>query len=74
MTNYENQVAKGIDIRLDFEPNYTRIDKAVRLMKATGAKITFYNLDKIRSYDNLNKTMKKFCIFFCFSLAYMKKK
>ena len=59
MTNYENQLAKGIDIRLDFEPNYTRIDKAVRLMKATGAKITFYNLDKIRSYDNLISTAKK---------------
>ena len=53
MTDYENQVAKGIDIRLDFENNYSRIGKAVQLMKATGAKITFYNLDKIRSYDNL---------------------
>lgn len=53
MTDYENQVAKGIDIRLDFENNYSRIGKAVHLMKATGAKITFYNLDKIRSYDNL---------------------
>ena len=59
MTNYENQLEKGISIRLDFEPNYTRIEKAVRIMKKTGAKITFYNLDKIRSYDNFISTAKK---------------
>lgn len=59
MTNFENQVAKGIDIRLDFEPNYGRIGRAVQLMKATGAKITFYNLDKIRSYDNLIHVAKQ---------------
>lgn len=59
MTNYENQVAKGIDIRLDFEPNYGRVGKAIQLMKTTGAKITFYNLDNVRSYDNLIHVAKQ---------------
>lgn len=58
MTNIENQLEKGISVRLDFEPNYARINRAVQLMKKSGAKITFYNLDKVMNYSNLIHTAK----------------
>jgi len=55
MTDVENQLSDGINVRLDFMRCYTRLSKSLMLAKKTGARITLYNLSSIRNYDNFIK-------------------
>ena len=44
MTDVENKLRNGIDVKLDFDKTYSKISEALRIIKHSGAKITFCNI------------------------------
>lgn len=57
MTNIENKLSDGISVKLDFNETYTKIDKSLRIIKSSGAKITFCNINPKESatLDNMRR-------------------
>ena len=55
MTDVENKLRNGIDVKLDFDKTYSKISEALRIIKHSGAKITFCNI-KIPSKAELLET------------------
>lgn len=44
MTDVENKLRNGIDVKLDYDKTYSKISEALRIIKKSGAKITFCNI------------------------------
>lgn len=57
MTNVENKLRDGINVKLDFNETYTKIYDSLRIIKSSGAKITFCNMNPKRSatLDNMRR-------------------
>ena len=45
MTTIENKLRDGINVKLDFNKTYNKIDKSLKIIKNSGAKITFCNMN-----------------------------
>lgn len=45
MADIENRLRDGINVKLDFNKTYDKIDKSLKIIKSSGAKITFCNIN-----------------------------
>ena len=55
MTKIENRLCDGINVKLDFDKTYAKVDKSLEIIRSSGTKITFCNMNprKRATLDNM---------------------
>jgi hypothetical protein len=49
MTDVESQLRKGIDVKIDFDKSYSKINESLKIINNSRAKITFFNVNPKQS-------------------------
>ena len=58
MRDVENRLRNGVDVKLDFEKTYSKISEALRIIKHSGAKIIFCNINNPKQNGTLGNMMR----------------